>query len=82
LLDTIVGVFGVLMGLSPLLQAARVRRLRHSSDVSIPMLAVIWVGAGLWLTYGIAHGLPTVVVCNAVGVTSYAVALGLTLRYR
>src|SRR5262249_20739343 len=46
--------WGVLMGVSPVLQIRRMLRQRSSRDVSIGYFAVLLVGFVLWLSYGIA----------------------------
>lgn len=82
MLDLVVTCFGILMGLSPLLQALRIHKRRHSADVSLAMLLIILVGAGLWLVYGIEHSLASVIIANSVGVVASAIAVATTLFYR
>jgi uncharacterized protein with PQ loop repeat len=82
MLDVVVGCFGVLMGASPMFQVARILRRRHSADVSLEMLGVVWIGAVLWLVYGFDHGLPVMIIANVVGVLANAVAIAVTLRFR
>src|SRR5262249_37865165 len=54
--------WGVLMGVSPVLQIRRMVRQRSSRDVSIGYFAVLVVGFVLWLGYGIAaHNLALIV---------------------
>jgi MtN3 and saliva related transmembrane protein len=73
--------WGVLMGISPLLQIRQMLRLRSSRDVSVGYFAVLLVGFGLWISYGIAARNLALIVPNAValliGVTTIAVALRL-----
>jgi len=68
----------VLMGISPLLQIRQMLRLRSSRDVSVGYFAVLLVGFGLWISYGIAARNLALIVPNAValliGVTTIAVA--------
>ena len=70
--------WGVLMGISPLLQIRQMLRLRSSRDVSVGYFAVLLVGFGLWISYGIAARNLALIVPNAValliGVTTIAVA--------
>jgi MtN3 and saliva related transmembrane protein len=70
--------WGVVMGLSPLLQIRRMLRTRSSRDVSIGYLAVLNIGFLLWVCYGVslpnvALAMPNVVAfavgCATVGVT-------------
>ena len=73
--------WGVLMGLSPVLQIRQMLRRRSSRDVSISYFGVLMVGFVLWLSYGIAaHNLALIVpntVALVIGGTTIAVALQL-----
>lgn len=73
--------WGVLMGISPLLQIRRMLRQRSSRDVSVGYFAILLAGFGLWISYGIAARNLALIVPNAValliGVTTIAVALRL-----
>jgi uncharacterized protein with PQ loop repeat len=84
LLGTAAGVFGVGMGLSPLLQLRRLRRTGSAEDLSLGAQAVIATGAGTWLAYGVCLGNLAVVATNAAGVcaSSACLAVGLVLRRR
>ena len=54
--------WGVLMGLSPMLQIRQMLRRRSSRDVSIGYFGVLMVGFVLWMSYGIAaHNLALIV---------------------
>jgi uncharacterized protein with PQ loop repeat len=81
-LDLLVTIVGVAMGLSPILQIIRTRKRRHSADVSLPMFSVIFVGAVLWLCYGVEHGLSEVIVANAAGAVMNLAAIVVVLHYR
>src|SRR5215470_6491787 len=73
--------WGVVMGVSPLLQIRRMLRQRSSRDVSIGYFAVLQVGFLLWISYGIAaHNLALIVpnsVALVIGVGTMVVALRL-----
>lgn len=74
-------VWGVLMGVSPLLQIRRMLRQRSSRDVSIGYFMVLLVGFFLWLGYGIAARNLALIVPNGValliGASTIAVAVQL-----
>jgi MtN3 and saliva related transmembrane protein len=54
--------WAVVMALSPILQIREIVRRRSSAGISVGYLAVLLVGFGLWVSYGIAiHNLPLVV---------------------
>ncbi len=76
------GGWGVLMGLAPLLQIRTIRRRRSSADVSLGSMAVLLVGFGLWLAYGIALGDAALIATNLTAITVSLAAVGVTLAYR
>ena len=65
-LAVVAAAWGVLMGVSPVLQIRRMLRLRSSRDVSISYFAVLLVGFVLWLSYGIAARNLALIVPNGV----------------
>ena len=74
--------WGVLMGVSPVLQIRRMLRQRSSRDVSISYFAVLLVGFVLWLSYGVAARNLALIVPNGIalligtGTIAVAVQLG------
>jgi MtN3 and saliva related transmembrane protein len=81
-LGIVAASFGVFMGSSPLLQAIRVHRRRHSADVSLPFLLVLFAGGCAWLAYGIALGSVPLIVPNTVGVLASGTSCLVVLRWR
>ena len=73
--------WGVLMGVSPVLQIRRMLRRRSSRDVSIGYFSILLVGFLLWIGYGIASRNLALIVPNTValliGVSTIAIALRL-----
>ncbi len=74
--------YGVIMAVSPMLQIRRMFATRSSSDVSLAYLAVLEVGFGLWIAYGIALGNWALIVpnCVAFGVGLATILVALRLR--
>jgi MtN3 and saliva related transmembrane protein len=76
--------WGVLMGLSPVLQIRRMLRQRSSREVSLGYFAILLAGFLLWISYGIAAGNVWLVVPNSiallVGLALVIVALRLRRR--
>jgi uncharacterized protein with PQ loop repeat len=64
--------WGVLMGVSPILQIRQMLRQRSSRDVSIGYFAVLLVGFTLWLSYGIAARNLALIVPNVVALLAGA----------
>ena len=73
--------WGVLMGVSPVLQIRQMMRQRSSRDVSIGYFVILLIGFLLWIGYGIAaHNLALIVpntVALLIGAGTIAVALRL-----
>jgi len=74
--------WGVLMGISPLLQIRTVVRRRSSGDVSLGYFAVLLVGFVLWIAYGLAIGNLALIVPNSVAFVVCVVTLGVAARFR
>ena len=76
--------WAVLMGIAPVLQIRRMRRQRSSRDVSIAYFAILLVGFALWIAYGAAAGLITLVIPNTVAllIGTAVVTVALLLRRR
>ena len=74
--------WAVVMALSPLLQIREILRRGSSQGISIAYFAVLLVGFGLWVSYGIAsHDLPLVVPnCVALLVMGCTIAVALDNR--
>ncbi|MEI6792522.1 MAG: SemiSWEET family transporter [Actinomycetes bacterium] len=81
-LSVIAGSFGILMGASPLLQAFRAHQRRSSADISMPFLALLWIGGAAWLAYGIALGNLAMMVANIVGVIACTTAIAVSHYWR
>jgi uncharacterized protein with PQ loop repeat len=74
--------WGVLMGISPVLQIRRMLRQRSSRDVSVGYFAILLVGFLLWIGYGIAARNLAFVVPNTVALLIGASTVAIALRLR
>ena len=74
--------WGVLMGISPLLQIRRMLRQRSSRDVSVGYFWVLLVGFGLWISYGIAARTLALIVPNTVAMIIGAATIAIAVRLR
>lgn len=81
LLETLGFVAAILTTMSFLPQALRMRRLGSAGDVSLVMYLMMFLGQGLWLTYGLAIGSPSVVVANVVAMSFVAWVIAMKLQY-
>lgn len=66
---------GVLMALSPLLQARRVQLAQDSSEVSSGVFLVMRVNASVWLLYGVATSNVFLIVPNVVALATTSFTL-------
>jgi uncharacterized protein with PQ loop repeat len=74
--------WGAIMALSPILQIRRIVVRRSSADVSLAYLAVLQLGFGLWVAYGMALGNPVLVVPNSMASVAGALTIYVTWRHR
>jgi MtN3 and saliva related transmembrane protein len=74
--------WGVIMGVSPVLQIRRIMRRRSSEDVSLSYFGVLLTGFILWLAYGIAIGDPVLIIPNSVAICVAIATLVVARRYR
>jgi MtN3 and saliva related transmembrane protein len=78
-LGLVAGLFGAI---APLLQVAKIVRSRRAADVSLAMFVVAFVGATLWLVYGLLKAAPSIVFWNAIALALFALIIGLKLRFK
>ena len=81
-LAVVAATFGILMGMSPILQIRRMIARRSSSDVSLAYFGVLAVGFVLWLSYGIAIDNAPLIVTNVVAVTVAIATISVAIALR
>ena len=74
--------WGVLMGLSPVLQIRSMLRERSSREVSLGYFSILLVGFLLWISYGIAAGNMWLVVPNSIALLVGLILVAVALRLR
>ncbi|HLM90021.1 MAG TPA: SemiSWEET family transporter [Streptosporangiaceae bacterium] len=74
--------WGVLMGVSPVLQIRRMLRQRSSRDVSVGYFTILLVGFGLWISYGVASRDLALIVPNTVALLVGVGTVAIVLRLR
>ena len=82
LLAPIASAWGVLMGLSPVLQIRRMLRERSSREVSLGYFSILLAGFLLWISYGIAAGNMWLVVPNSIALLVGLALVAIALRLR
>ena len=75
-------VWGVAMGLSPVLQIRQMLLTRSSRDVSVPYFGVLNIGFLLWFMYGLSSSNLTVALPNVVAFTVGTITIVTALRLR
>jgi MtN3 and saliva related transmembrane protein len=81
-LAAVASAWGVLMGLSPVLQIRRMLRQRSSREVSLGYFAILLAGFLLWISYGIAAGNMWLVVPNSIALLVGLALVAVALRLR
>ncbi len=74
--------WGILMGISPILQIRRMVDRRSSADVSMGYLMVLLVGFVLWIAYGLSILNVAVIVPNVVALVVGISTVLVARRYR
>lgn len=74
--------WGILMGISPILQIRRMVERRSSADVSMGYLMVLLVGFVLWIAYGLSILNVAVIVPNVVALVVGVSTVLVARRYR
>ncbi|HMJ04598.1 MAG TPA: SemiSWEET family transporter [Conexibacter sp.] len=82
LVGPVAAAMGVLMALSPLLQARRIRIVHDSSEVSSGVFIVMRVNASAWLLYGFATANVILIVPNLVALITTTATLFVIRRHR
>jgi uncharacterized protein with PQ loop repeat len=82
LVGPVAAASGVVMALSPLLQARRIRALGDSSEVSAGVFHTMRMNASIWLTYGLAAGNLVIVVPNVFALATTTATLLTIKRFR
>ncbi len=81
-LAVLAGSWGVLMGISPLLQIRRIVQRGSSADVSIGYLTVLIVGFALWAAYGASIANVALIISNSVALVVGLATIAIARRYR
>lgn len=74
--------WGVLMGVSPVLQIRRMLRERSSREVSLGYFAVLLIGFVLWIAYGTAAGDLALIIPNSVALLVGVMLVVIAIRLR
>jgi MtN3 and saliva related transmembrane protein len=75
-------VWAIAMALGPVLQIRRIVDQQSSQGVAISYFAVLLVGFGLWIAYGVAAANLTLIVPNTVAAIVMVATIGVAVRYR
>jgi len=74
--------WAVVMAIAPVLQIRRMLRERSSRTVSLGYFAILLIGFGLWILYGVTAGLLALVIPNCIALLVSAAVLVVALRLR
>lgn len=79
-LDALGFLAGALTTIAFLPQVARTWRTRRTDDLSLVMLAMMSIGVGLWLIYGVWLGSLPLIVSNSVTLLFVLFILGIKIQ--
>ena len=86
MLETALGIsaatWGIIMGISPVLQIRRMVSRHSAEDVSIGYFAVLMAGFALWIAYGTTIGNLFLVVPNVVALCVTGITIGVARHYQ
>ena len=82
ILATAASSWAVLMGIAPALQIRRMLRAQSSREVSVAYFTVLLIGFLLWIAYGVAAGIPALVIPNIVALLTGATVIIVAFRLR
>jgi MtN3 and saliva related transmembrane protein len=68
--------------ISMLPQLIKLCREKKADDLSLPMLAILFVGLSLWIWYGIRREDPIIIISNAISLSLNISIVILSLKYR
>ena len=80
---TVIGIVAsIFTGISMLPQLIKIVKEKKAKDVSVLMLAILFVGAGSWIYYGILKEDLIIIISNAFSFLVNSALLFLTLKYK
>ncbi len=74
-LSVLATIFGSLMGLANLPQVYRIFKRKSAKDISILTFSILFIGAFIWVLYGIEISNFAVIISNSFGVFSLALII-------
>ena len=82
-LISIVGIIAsICTAISLIPQLVKLLKEKKAEDVSLGMLAVLFVGLGLWIYYGVLKEDWIIIIANAFSLTINIILTGFALKYK
>jgi MtN3 and saliva related transmembrane protein len=81
-LSVLTAILGVLMSAGHFVQAYRIWQRKSGKDISLTTYGIFWVGAFVWLAYGISLGEWPIIISFIIAVLGTSTVLFLTFKYR
>lgn len=80
---TVIGIVAsIFTGISMLPQLIKIVKEKKAKDVSVLMLAILFVGVGSWIYYGILKEDLIIIISNAFSFLVNSALIFLTLKYK
>lgn len=81
--QNLIGYTATVFGLFAFLpQVIKTAKAKETKDISLAMYLILWLGAALWLTYGVFIGKLPVIIVNAVVIMLVSVMLFFKIKYK
>lgn len=81
-LSILAGSWGSLMGLGNFLQAYKIFKLKEAKEISVVSWSIIFIGAIIWVLYGIEINSLSIIIANIFGIISSATIIIGWILYR
>ena len=80
---TIIGILAsIFTGISMLPQLLKVVKEKKAKDVSVLMLAILFVGVGSWIYYGVLKKDLIIIISNSFSLLINTILIFLTVKYK
>ena len=81
-LSILAGFWGALMGTGNFIQAYKIFKMKEAKEISIISWSIIFIGSIVWLLYGIELNNLSMIIPNAIGLTSAGLVVAGKIIYR
>lgn len=74
-------VAGTILMIAPVIQIAKIIKLKETKEISLTFLLLSIAGISLWLTYGIIVADNALIISNSAGIIIFCIVTFLKIKY-